>query len=60
MKKWSVQVGSGKEGEEGRPAVGPIYRNLLSEHGFPPPDPDISTACDSFRYVLLRKRILMV
>ncbi|XP_074316000.1 long chain acyl-CoA synthetase 1-like [Silene latifolia] len=49
MNKSSVEVASGKEGQDGRPAVGPTYRNILSEHGFPAPDPDISTAWDSFR-----------
>ncbi|KAL8158935.1 hypothetical protein V2J09_000472 [Rumex salicifolius] len=49
MKRFSVQVESAKEGQGGRPTVGPVYRNPISEHGFPPPDPQISTVWDSFR-----------
>ncbi|XP_021768691.1 long chain acyl-CoA synthetase 1-like [Chenopodium quinoa] len=48
-KRFSVQVGSGRDGQDGRPAVGPIYRNLLAKNEFPPPLPDVSTAWDSFR-----------
>lgn len=50
MKKFSAQIGSGRDGHDGNPAVGPIYRNLLSKNEFPPPHPDLSTAWDSFRY----------
>lgn len=49
MKIFSAQVEEGKKGEDGKPSVGPVYRNLLSKHNFPPPDPDISTAWDVFR-----------
>ncbi|XP_056684393.1 long chain acyl-CoA synthetase 1 isoform X1 [Spinacia oleracea] len=49
MKSFSVQVGNGRDGHDGRPAVGPIYRNLLAKNKFPPPHPDLSTAWDSFR-----------
>lgn len=50
MKSFSVQVESGREGQDGRPAVGPIYRNVLSKNEFPPPHPQLSTAWDSFRF----------
>ncbi|PKI44483.1 hypothetical protein CRG98_035118 [Punica granatum] len=49
MKILSVKVEDGSEGRDGRPSVGPIYRNLLSEHEFPPPDRDINTTWDIFR-----------
>lgn len=49
MKRFSVQVSSGRDGQDGQPTVGPIYRNCLSANDFPPPDPDLSTAWDSFR-----------
>lgn len=51
MKVFSAQVEEGKEGKDGKPSVGPVYRNLLSKHGFPPQDPELSTAWDIFRYV---------
>ena len=50
MKKFSVQIGNGSEGRDGRPAVGPIYRNILCKNECPPPHPDLYTAWDSFRY----------
>lgn len=49
MKKFSIQVEDGHEGREGKPSVGPVYRNPLSKNEFPPPDPDMSTAWDIFR-----------
>ncbi|GAB2234535.1 hypothetical protein Drorol1_Dr00003790 [Drosera rotundifolia] len=49
LQSFSVQVEDGKEGGEGRPAVGPVYRNLLAKNGFPPPDPELNSAWDSFR-----------
>ncbi|KDP28288.1 hypothetical protein JCGZ_14059 [Jatropha curcas] len=48
MKIFAAKVEEGKEGKDGNPSVGPVYRNLLSKNGFPPPDPDISTAWDLF------------
>lgn len=49
MKRFSVEVESGKEGRDGRPAVGPVYRNPISKNEFPPSHPEINTAWDSFR-----------
>ncbi|KAK9904572.1 hypothetical protein M0R45_000594 [Rubus argutus] len=46
MKIFSAQVEEGREGQNGKPSVGPVYRNLLSENGFPPPHPEISTGWD--------------
>ncbi|GMN52267.1 hypothetical protein TIFTF001_021413 [Ficus carica] len=48
MKLFSAQVEEGKEGNDGKPSVGPVYRNLLSKHSFPPPDPELNTAWDLF------------
>ncbi|KAF3436566.1 hypothetical protein FNV43_RR23658 [Rhamnella rubrinervis] len=48
MKIFSAQVEEGKEGKDGKPSVGPVYRNLLSEHDFPPFDPELSTSWDIF------------
>ncbi|XP_010267912.1 PREDICTED: long chain acyl-CoA synthetase 1-like [Nelumbo nucifera] len=45
----AIEVESGKEGKDGMPSVGPVYRNLLSKNGFPPMDPETSTAWDIFR-----------
>lgn len=49
MKEFAVQVESGREGRDGEPSVGPIYRNLLEKDGFLPQHPDINTSWDIFR-----------
>ena len=49
MKIFAAQVEQGKEGKDGEPSVGPVYRNLLSQHEFPQPDPELTTAWDIFR-----------
>ncbi|KAG8389589.1 hypothetical protein BUALT_Bualt02G0244800 [Buddleja alternifolia] len=49
MKKFAVKVEEGKEGRDGKPSVGPVYRNLLSGHAYPPLDPNLSTTWDIFR-----------
>lgn len=49
MKIFSAQVEEGKEGKDGNPSIGPVYRNLLSKDDFPPLDPELSTAWDIFR-----------
>ncbi|KAJ1397932.1 AMP-dependent synthetase/ligase [Sesbania bispinosa] len=48
MKSFAAMVEEGKEGKNGMLSVGPVYRNLLSKNGFPPMDPDFSTAWDIF------------
>ncbi|XP_061366195.1 long chain acyl-CoA synthetase 1-like [Gastrolobium bilobum] len=45
MKSFAAKV---EEGRDGKPSVGPVYRNLLSKNEFPPLDPDLSTAWDIF------------
>ncbi|XP_030549450.1 long chain acyl-CoA synthetase 1-like isoform X2 [Rhodamnia argentea] len=49
MKVFAAKVEDGREGRDGKPSVGPVYRNLLAENGFPPTDPDINTTWDIFR-----------
>lgn len=49
MKIFAAKVEEGREGENGKPSVGPVYRSLLSKNKFPPLDPDLSTAWDIFR-----------
>lgn len=51
MKSFSAKVEEGRQGTNGKLSVGPIYRNLLSEHRFPPSDPHLTTAWDIFRYI---------
>lgn len=49
MKVFSVKVEDGREGRDGKPSVGPVYRNLLAKQGYPPPDPEMSTTWTLFR-----------
>ncbi|XP_057460540.1 long chain acyl-CoA synthetase 1-like [Actinidia eriantha] len=49
MNMFAVAVEEGREGKDGKPSVGPVYRNILAKNGFPEPDPDLTTAWDSFR-----------
>ncbi|GMH02287.1 hypothetical protein Nepgr_004126 [Nepenthes gracilis] len=49
MQRFSVEVEGGREGQDGGPAVGPVYRNILAKNGFPPLAPELNTAWDSFR-----------
>jgi len=51
MKSFAAKVEEGVKGIDGKPSVGPVYRNLLSEKGFPPIDSEITTAWDIFRYI---------
>ncbi|XP_076885236.1 long chain acyl-CoA synthetase 1-like [Bidens hawaiensis] len=43
--QFSVKADNGRKGD---PSVGPIYRNLLSEHSFPPIDSHFKTTWDVF------------
>lgn len=51
MKSFAAKAEEGVKGIDGKPSVGPVYRNLLSEKGFPPIDSEITTAWDIFRYI---------
>ncbi|XP_054799677.1 long chain acyl-CoA synthetase 1-like isoform X2 [Prosopis cineraria] len=48
MKTFAAKVEEGREGENGKPSVGPVHRSLLSKNGFPPMDPELCTAWDIF------------
>ncbi|KAK8630842.1 hypothetical protein V6N13_079613 [Hibiscus sabdariffa] len=48
MKFFSAKVEDGREGQDGKPSVGPVYRNLLAKQGYPPPDPEMSTTWTLF------------
>ncbi|XP_010518417.1 PREDICTED: long chain acyl-CoA synthetase 1 isoform X1 [Camelina sativa] len=48
MRSFAAKVEEGVKGIDGKPSVGPVYRNLLSEKGFPPMDSEITTAWDIF------------
>ncbi|CAN6979310.1 unnamed protein product [Brassica oleracea var. botrytis] len=48
MKFFAAKLEEGVKGGNGKPSVGPVYRNLLSEKGFPPMVSDITTAWDVF------------
>ncbi|KAL5700788.1 long-chain-fatty-acid--CoA ligase [Ranunculus cassubicifolius] len=49
MKVFAAQVESGRQGQNGEPSIGPVYRSLLSKDQFPPPDEDIGTTWDMFK-----------
>ncbi|XP_041990996.1 long chain acyl-CoA synthetase 1 isoform X2 [Salvia splendens] len=42
-KKFTVIVEEGKKGRDGELSVGPVYRNPLSQHGYPPIELESST-----------------
>ncbi|GLT64906.1 hypothetical protein SLA2020_373690 [Shorea laevis] len=50
MKEFAVQVEEAREGQDGKPSIGPVYRNLLSKNEFPPLDPNMSTTWDLFSF----------
>lgn len=48
MNKFAVKVEEGREGRDGQPSLGPVYRNPLAEHAYPHTDPSLSTAWEIF------------
>ena len=50
LKEFAAQVEEGREGKDGKPSVGPVYRNLLSKNEYPPLDRNVTTSWDLFRY----------
>nr|XP_028964517.1 long chain acyl-CoA synthetase 1-like isoform X1 [Malus domestica] len=48
MKIFSVAVEEGREGKDGKPSLGPVYRNLLAQNDFPPLDRQINSSWDLF------------
>ncbi|KAF3777659.1 Long chain acyl-CoA synthetase 1 [Nymphaea thermarum] len=49
MRVYAVEVESGKEGKDGSPSVGPVYRSVLSKDGFPLVENDVNTSWHLFR-----------
>ena len=50
LKKYNYKVEEGKEGFDGKPSIGPVYRSIFARDVFPPPaPPGIDTCWDIFR-----------
>ncbi|KAF5953201.1 hypothetical protein HYC85_011145 [Camellia sinensis] len=49
QKKFVVEIEKAKEAANGRPSMGPVYRNLLAKDGFRPLTPGIDSCWDIFR-----------
>ncbi|WZY69376.1 hypothetical protein YC2023_001616 [Brassica napus] len=47
--KFIFQVEEGKEGSDGRPSVGPVYRSVYAKDGFPEPIEGMDSCWDVFR-----------
>ncbi|XP_009783796.1 long chain acyl-CoA synthetase 4-like [Nicotiana sylvestris] len=47
-KKYVVEVEKGKEGRNGRPSIGPVYRNVLAKDGFRPLSHGLESCWDIF------------
>ncbi|CAH8360106.1 unnamed protein product [Eruca vesicaria subsp. sativa] len=48
-KKLIFQVEEGREGSDGRPSVGPVYRSVFAKDGFPEPIEGMDSCWDVFR-----------
>ncbi|ERN12102.1 hypothetical protein AMTRI_Chr01g109720 [Amborella trichopoda] len=48
-KKFLVEVERAKEGREGRPSAGPVYRSIFAKDGFPEPPQGLESCWDIFR-----------
>ncbi|KAH7299664.1 hypothetical protein KP509_24G023000 [Ceratopteris richardii] len=48
LKQYNCIVEQGREGSNGKPSVGPVYRSILSKDGFPPAPPGMDTCWDIF------------
>ncbi|KAL7233038.1 hypothetical protein ACSBR1_016811 [Camellia fascicularis] len=49
QKKFVVEIEKAKAAANGRPSMGPVYRNLLAKDGFRPLTPGIESCWDIFR-----------
>lgn len=49
MKRFSIKVEEGREGKDGKPSIGPVYRNVLAKDGSPSLFEDLNTSWDLFR-----------
>ncbi|CAL0332016.1 unnamed protein product [Lupinus luteus] len=48
-KKYIIEVEKAKEGSDGKPSMGPVYRSLFAKHGFPSPIQGLDSCWDVFR-----------
>ncbi|XP_052170088.1 long chain acyl-CoA synthetase 4-like [Diospyros lotus] len=48
-KKYVIEVEGPKEGKDGRPSVGAVYRSVFAKDGFPPPVQGLDCCWDIFR-----------
>lgn len=48
MKRFSIKVEEGREGKDGKPSIGPVYRNVLAKDGSPSLFEDLNTSWDLF------------
>lgn len=51
--RFIVEVEKAKDGGEGKPSMGPVYRSIISTDPVPPPIPGLDTCWDIFRSVSL-------
>ncbi|KAH6830110.1 AMP-dependent synthetase and ligase family protein [Perilla frutescens var. hirtella] len=47
-KKFIVEIEKAREAKDGKPSVGPVYRNAIVEHGFRPLPQGLDSCWDSF------------
>ncbi|KAF1861312.1 hypothetical protein Lal_00014038 [Lupinus albus] len=48
-KRFIIEVEKAKEGSDGKPSMGPVYRSLFAKDGFPPPIQGLDSCWDVFR-----------
>ncbi|KAK6116996.1 hypothetical protein DH2020_049240 [Rehmannia glutinosa] len=48
-KRFIVEVDPSKPAKDGKPSIGPVYRNIFAKDGFPPPIPGLESCWDIFR-----------
>ncbi|KAK6129946.1 hypothetical protein DH2020_036340 [Rehmannia glutinosa] len=48
-KRFIVEVEPSKPAKDGKPSIGPVYRNIFAKDGFPPPIPGLESCWDIFR-----------
>lgn len=48
--KFIVEIEKAKEGQDGKPSIGPVYRNVLAKDGFIPLPQELDSCWDIFWY----------
>ncbi|CAL0311396.1 unnamed protein product [Lupinus luteus] len=48
-KRYIIEVDKAKEGRDGKPSMGPVYRSLFAKHAFPAPIQGLDSCWDVFR-----------